>query len=192
MLSMLSGLLKGGDAWAKDHDKILAHARGLHYDKVPGVTLPSADAPKDEWISAMDKFNAWKKIEVAKEADGKAWWQLYNSKSKPSGGHGGGGGSSGGGSSGDRTPSYGTTSPQAGNTGSQALDQSTEQMLGMMSSLTALISAMQNRTASPDEQEEVSKTPEPGSGLADTILTQTYLPSKEKKKKSYLTPISVG
>lgn len=103
---------------------------------------------------------------------------------------GGGSGSSGGGSSGDRTASYGTTNPQAGNTGSKELDKSTEQMLGMMSSLTALIAAMQNRTASPDEKEEVSKTP--GSGLSDTILTQTYLPSKEKRKKSYLTPISVG
>ena len=69
--------LGGGDAWSKDHDKILAHARQLKYDKVPGVTLPSADAPKDEWISAMDKFNAWKAGEVRKEDDGKAWWQTF-------------------------------------------------------------------------------------------------------------------
>ena len=69
--------LGGGDAWSKDHDKILAHAKQLKYDKVPGVTLPSADAPKDEWISAMDKFNAWKAGEVRKEDDGKAWWQTF-------------------------------------------------------------------------------------------------------------------
>jgi len=25
----------GGDAWTRDHDKILEHARGLHYDHVP-------------------------------------------------------------------------------------------------------------------------------------------------------------
>ena len=94
----MSGLgLGGGDAWAKDHDKILAHARGLHYDKVPGVTLPAADAPKQEWISAMDKFNAWKAGERAKEASGQAWWQTYPARqAQPvhEGGGGGGGGSS--------------------------------------------------------------------------------------------------
>lgn len=93
----MSGLGLGGDAWAKDHDKILAHARGLHYDKVPGVTLPAADAPKQEWISAMDKFNAWKAGERAKEASGQAWWQTYPARqAQPvnEGGGGGGGGSS--------------------------------------------------------------------------------------------------
>ena len=93
----MSGLgLGGGDAWAKDHDKILAHARGLHYDKVPGVTLPAADAPKQEWISAMDKFNAWKAGERAKEASGQAWWQTYPARqAQPvNEGSGGGGGSS--------------------------------------------------------------------------------------------------
>jgi hypothetical protein len=67
----------GGDAWSKDHEAILAHARDLKYDKVPGVSLPPADAPKETWISAMDKFNAWKAGEVKKEASGKAWWQTY-------------------------------------------------------------------------------------------------------------------
>lgn len=84
--------LGGGDAWKKDHDKILDHARGLHYDHVPGVTLPSADAPKQEWISAMDAFNAWKARERAKEASGQAWWQTYKGDS---GGDSGGGGGSG-------------------------------------------------------------------------------------------------
>lgn len=88
--------LNGGDAWSKDHEEILAHARGLHYDHVPGVTLPSADAPKQEWISAMDAFNAWKARERAKEASGQAWWQTYKGDSGgDSGGGGGGGGGSG-------------------------------------------------------------------------------------------------
>ena len=100
----MSGLGLGGDAWAKDHDKILDHARGLHYDHYlerTGGLLPSADAPKNEWISAMDKFNAWKAREVAKEASGQAWWQTYPASQTPpssgntpppSGGGGGGGG----------------------------------------------------------------------------------------------------
>lgn len=87
--------LSGGNAWSKDHDKILDHARGLHYDHVPGVNLPSADAPKQEWIGAMDAFNAWKAREVAKEASGQAWWQTYQNDS------GGGGGDSGGGDGGN-------------------------------------------------------------------------------------------
>ena len=49
----------GGDAWSKDHEEILEHAIGLGYDKVPGVSLPSADAPKETWTAAMDKFNTW-------------------------------------------------------------------------------------------------------------------------------------
>ena len=98
----MSGLgLGGGDAWAKDHDKILAHARGLRYpewlaENNQGV-LPAADAPKQEWISAMDKFNAWKAGERAKEASGQAWWQTYPARqAQPvhEGGGGGGGGSS--------------------------------------------------------------------------------------------------
>ena len=93
----MSGLGLGGDAWAKDHDKILAHARDLKYDKVPGVTLPAADAPKGEWIPAMDAFNAWKAREVAKEPSGQAWWQTYSSSPAPESGGGESGGSRGGG-----------------------------------------------------------------------------------------------
>ena len=63
----------GGDAWSKDHEEILEHAIGLGYDKVPGVSLPSADAPKETWTAAMDKFNTWKASELGKsEAD--RWW----------------------------------------------------------------------------------------------------------------------
>ena len=88
---MCSGGMFGGDAWSKDHDKILKHARQLRYHEVPGVTLPSADAPKQEWISKMDAFNAWKAREVAKEGSGNAWWQRGNDV---------GGGEESGGSSG--------------------------------------------------------------------------------------------
>ena len=96
----MSGLgLGGGDAWAKDHDKILAHARDLKYDKVPGVTLPAADAPKGEWIPAMDAFNAWKAGEVAKEPSGQAWWQTYSASPAPESGGGESGSGGGGGSS---------------------------------------------------------------------------------------------
>ena len=177
-----------GNAWSKDHDKILDHARGLHYDHVPGVNLPSADAPKQEWIGAMDAFNAWKAREVAKEASGQAWWQTYQSDS---GGGGGGNGGGGGGNSGDRTPSYGTTNPQPGNSGSKELDKSTSQMAALTKALTDLIAAQSNRQVTPEDIAEVS-APAAGSGLANTILTNSYIPSSEKKKKSYLTPIAVG
>ena len=69
-LSLLDG---GGDAWAKDHEEILEHARGLGYDKVEGVSLPPADAPKETWIAEMDKFNAWKASELA-EPEASRWW----------------------------------------------------------------------------------------------------------------------
>lgn len=75
---MCSGGMFGGDAWSKNHEGILKHARQLRYDEVPGVTLPSADAPKQEWISKMDAFNAWKAREVAKQDSGNAWWQRGN------------------------------------------------------------------------------------------------------------------
>ncbi len=68
----MSGLGGGGDAWSKDHDKILKHARDLGYDKT-GVSLPSADAPKGTWIPAMDAFNAWKDSERAKP-ESQRWW----------------------------------------------------------------------------------------------------------------------
>lgn len=63
----------GGDAWAKDHEEIIEHAKGLGYDKVEGVSLPPADAPKETWIAAMDKFNAWKASELAKP-ESERWW----------------------------------------------------------------------------------------------------------------------
>lgn len=94
--------LSGGNEWSKDPDKILDHARELHYDHVPGVNLPSADAPRQEWIGAMDAFNAWKAREVAKQTDGQAWWQTYQSDSGGGGGdNGGGGGDNGGGGGGN-------------------------------------------------------------------------------------------
>jgi len=79
----------GGDAWSKDHEEILAHARGLGYDKVPGVSLPSADAPKETWISAMDKFNAWKASELRKP-ESERWW-VTRPFAESGGGEGGGG-----------------------------------------------------------------------------------------------------
>ena len=94
-------------------------------------------------------------------------------------------------SGGDKTPSYGTTNPQPGNTGSKELDKSTGQMDSLMQSLMALIAAQSNRQVTPEAIAEVS-APAAGSGLADTILTNSYVPSSEKKKKSYLTPIAVG
>lgn len=70
----------GGDAWSKDHDKILEHARNLGYDKVPGVSLPSAvnlsdysEEDKQSWISGMDNFNAWKRSELEKP-ESQRWW----------------------------------------------------------------------------------------------------------------------
>jgi hypothetical protein len=74
----------GGGAWEKNHKGILDHARDLHYDHVPGITLPAADASRETWTTAMDAFNDWKARERAKEAAGQAWWQTYK------GGDGGG------------------------------------------------------------------------------------------------------
>lgn len=102
--------------------------------------------------------------------------------SAPARSSGGGGGSSrpsGG------TASYGTTNPSAGNTGSQPLDATTAALMEMIASLTASIADKPKIDAS-----DVSKPA--GAGLASTILTNSYIPSSEKKKKSYLTPIAVG
>jgi hypothetical protein len=98
--------LSGGNAWLNDHKKILDHAEGLHYDhylEEIGKSLPSAVDPNDftaaekqKWISSMDAFNAWKAREVAKQADGQAWWQTYQSDSGGDGGDNGGGGGGGG------------------------------------------------------------------------------------------------
>ena len=95
---MAGGMLGGGgDAWAKDHPEILEHARGLGYDKVEGVSLPPADAPKETWISAMDKFNAWKASELAKPEASRWWvtrpWSSTEGTVSPEGSGGGGGAS---------------------------------------------------------------------------------------------------
>ena len=99
----------------------------------------------------------------------------------PSSGGGGGGSSrpSGG------TASYGTVNPSAGNSGNQQLDATTAALMEMIASLTASIADQPKIDAS-----DVSKPP--GAGLSSTILTNSYIPSSEKKKKSYLTPIAVG
>ena len=94
---MSGGFGGGGDAWSKDHEEILEHARGLGYDKVSGVSLPPADAPKETWISAMDRFNAWKASELGKPEADRWWvtrpWSATEGTVSPEG-SGGGGGSS--------------------------------------------------------------------------------------------------
>ena len=89
-LSLLDG---GGDAWAKDHEEILEHARGLGYDKVEGVSLPPADAPKETWIAEMDKFNAWKASELSKPEASRWWvtrpWSATEGTVRPESGGGG-------------------------------------------------------------------------------------------------------
>jgi hypothetical protein len=59
----------------------------------------------------------------------------------------------------------------------------------MVRSLTESLTASWDMKAAADD---VSKPA--GEGLASTVLTggSGYLPSERKKKKSYLTPISVG
>ena len=98
----------------------------------------------------------------------------------PSSGGGGGSSRPSGG-----TASYGTTAPSYGNTGNSGLDASTMALMKMVQSLTETL-AMQKTV----DKSEVSKPA--GSGLGGTILSNTYVPSSEKKKKSYLTPIAVG
>ena len=99
----------------------------------------------------------------------------------PSSGGGGGGSSRPSGS----TQSYGTVNPTAGNSGNQQLDATTAALMEMIASLTASIADRAEIDSS-----DVSKPP--GAGLSSTILTNSYVPSSEKKKKSYLTPIAVG
>ena len=98
---------------------------------------------------------------------------------RPSGGGGGSSRPSGG------TPSYGTTAPSQGNTGNPGLDSTTAALMEMVASLTATLS--ETKTI---DKSEISKPA--GSGLGGTILSNTYIPNSEKKKKSYLTPIAVG
>lgn len=99
----------------------------------------------------------------------------------PSGGGGGGGGSS------SRSSGYGSTAPSAGSTGSPGLDSSTMALMDMVRSLTETLSVQ--KTIGDAERSDISAPP--GAGLAGTILSNSYIPSSERKKKSYLTPISV-
>lgn len=109
---------------------------------------------------------------------------------------GGGGGGGGGGkppSDVDKTPDYGTTNPQPGATGSKELDQTTAALLKMIESLTTALATP--KTVTPEDVEDVSAGAGDDSsaeGLDSTILTNTYIPVSERKKKSYLTPIAVG
>ena len=129
---------------------------------------------------------------------GNGWVQVSNYNTKPdpepepeqspSSGGGSGSGSSGG-NSGDRTASYGTTNPQPGNTGSRELDATTKALMEMVTALTASIANIGSTPAA--DAADVSAPPE-SAGLGGTILGGGYDATKEKKKKSYLTPISVG
>ena len=132
------------------------------------------------------------------KSSGNGWIQVadYNTKpdpepepeQSPSSGGGSGSGSSGG-NSGDRTASYGTTNPQAGNTGSRELDATTKALMEMVTALTASIA---NIGSTPEADAADVSAPAASAGLGGTILGGGYDASKEKKKKSYLTPISVG
>jgi hypothetical protein len=127
------------------------------------------------------------------KSSGRDWVQVEDYNSKPpeeeAKQESSGGGSSGGGSSGSSSGGYGTTNPYAGNTGSPGLDASTEAMLEMVRSLTSSLTASWDMRAAAEDV-----TRPAGEGLSSTVLTggSGYLPSERKKKKSYLTPISVG
>ena len=98
---------------------------------------------------------------------------------------GGGGGGGGGGGSSSSYQGYGMLAPSYGNTGNAGLDASTMALMDMVKSLTETLAESKTINKS-----EISKPA--GSGLAGTILSNTYVPSSEKKKKSYLTPVAVG
>ena len=101
-------------------------------------------------------------------------------------------GGSSGGNSGDRTPSYGTTNPQPGNTGSKELDATTKALMEMITALTASIANIGSTPESDAADVSAPAAPAASAGLGGTILGGGYDATKEKKKKSYLTPISVG
>ena len=71
------------------------------------------------------------------------------------------------------------------------LDASTQALMDMVKSLTESLTAKWDMDAM---KEKVSPSPDPEDGLGGTVLTggSGYIPSERKKKKSYLTPISVG
>ena len=93
---------------------------------------------------------------------------------------------------GDRTPSYGTTNPQPGNTGSKELDATTKALMEMVTALTASIANIGSTPESDAADVSAPAAPAASAGLGGTILGGGYDATKEKKKKSYLTPISVG
>ena len=132
----------------------------------------------DRWVSHTNSNDYYSLTPAEKEKEAPP-----PAAAPSSGGGGGGGGGSYQPSGG--TASYGTTSPSGGNTGSQPLDATTAALMEMIASLTASIANSKKADAS-----DVTKAA--GSGLAETILTNSYIPSSEKKKKSYLTPIAVG
>jgi len=92
--------------------------------------------------------------------------------------------SSGGGGGSSSSSSY-PTNPYAGNTGNAQFDAQTT---ALQESISALVAAMANQ-----QEAKIEDVSEPAPGIDSTILTPSmYDPSKEKKKKSYLTPIAVG
>ncbi len=95
---------------------------------------------------------------------------------RSSGGGGGGGGSS--------SSSY-PTNPSYGNTGNAQLNAQTS---ALQESISALVAAIANQ-----QKAKAESVSEPAPGVESTILTPSmYDPTKEKKKKTYLTPLAVG
>jgi len=99
------------------------------------------------------------------------------------GGESGGGGGSGGGSGGG----YGQwTNPYAGNTGNSGVDANTLALMELIKSMTETLADVKGKTA---DIEEVSKATK----ATETILSSGYTANTDpdKKKKSYLTPITL-
>ncbi len=109
-----------------------------------------------------------------------------------SGGHSGSSGSSSGYRPPTATPNYGTTNPVPGDTGDSALDASTaalNQSIATLMEMIVLQQQMLNQPVTDDEIDDVSETPT--DDLDSTILTGILFdPDKEKRKTSYLTPLS--
>ena len=124
----------------------------------------------DRWVSHTNSNDYYSLTPAEKE------------KEAPPPSSGGGGGGGGGGSS--SSASY-PTNPYAGNTGNAQFDAQTT---ALQESISALVAAMANQ-----QEAKIEDVSEPAPGIDSTILTPSmYDPSKEKKKKSYLTPIAVG
>ena len=80
-------------------------------------------------------------------------------------------------------PSASPVVPKAGE-----IDANTKALQDMIASLTAALAAPR---ASPTAPEAIAEVTEPASGIEDTILTRPYVGGLEKKKRSFLTPITV-